>query len=145
MSNVTQVRPAGAGSSGPTFRRAGPVLVAGIAIAVAVAALDGMLAGPRHVERVTFENTTAYDLAVAVSGEDRDGWLPLGVVRREASTSMRHVVDQGDVWTFRFAAQGEDGGEVRVTRDELAESNWTFTIPADVGGTLQAAGAAPQP
>ena len=49
------------------------------------------------------------------------------------------------MWTFRFAAQGADGGELRLSRAQLESGRWTLEVPAAVAERLAAAGATPKP
>ncbi len=49
---------------------------------------------------------------------------------------MSEVIDQGDVWVFRFDSQGESGGELRLSRTELEAAGWRVSIPAEVGARL---------
>jgi hypothetical protein len=55
------------------------------------------------------------------------------------------VVDQGEVWLFRFDSQGKTGGELRLNRSELEASGWRIAIPDEVGTRLADAGAPPTP
>lgn len=95
------------------------------------------------IERISFENPTVYDLSIEAGGPDRDGWLEIATARREATTVAEEVLDIGDVWVFRFSAQGESGGELRLTRAQLASDGWRVRIPERVGEQLQAVAAPP--
>jgi hypothetical protein len=53
---------------------------------------------------------------------------------------MREIIDHGDVWIFRFAGQGHDVGEVRLTRSDLAADDWVLNVPASVAQRLRDAG-----
>jgi hypothetical protein len=44
-------------------------------------------------------------------------------------TTTRDIVDQGDVWYFRFRASGVDGGELRVRRADLEHDGWRIVVP----------------
>ena len=59
--------------------------------------------------------------------------------------NLVRVYDSGDVWVLRFAAQGKEGGEVRVTRAQLAGDGWNVVIPEQVGAQLRANGAPDPP
>ena len=61
------------------------------------------------------------------------------------STDVRDVIDQGDVWTFRFTSQGYDAGQVQITKADLKRSDWRVVIPAAVGERLAGQGATPTP
>jgi hypothetical protein len=100
--------------------------------------------GPaRTVDRVTIVNPTDYDLAVDVSGADRDGRLPLAIVDHGSERMIREVVDQGRVWTFRFLHEGEAVGEITVARTVLERGGWRVEIPEEVGERLRDLGRQP--
>ena len=42
--------------------------------------------------------------------------MAVTTARRDSTTIAQDVYDIGKVWVFRFTAQGQEGGEVRVTR-----------------------------
>jgi hypothetical protein len=133
-------------------RRAGRGLqlglgVAGLALvaALAVTFVAGLSGGPSTVARITFENPTVYALDIEVSPGTGTGWTSAGSVRQQSTAVVQEVVDQGDVWRFRFDSQGETGGEVRLTRAELEASGWRVAIPEEVGSRLAQAGAPPTP
>lgn len=100
---------------------------------------------PKFIERIPIENPTAYDLAIDVAGADRDEWIPVTIAQSKATTVAEAIIDVGEEWTFRFASQGEQGGELRLTRRELERSGWRVSIPARVGDDLAAKGAPPSP
>jgi len=81
------------------------------------------------VDDVTIVNDTEYSANVDVTGEDRDGWLKLTVVEPEATRGVGEVIDQGEVWIFRFDYLGEHQEEVQVSRRELEQSDWTIEVP----------------
>ncbi len=101
------------------------------------------LRSPTTVDEVTIDNTTSYPVHVEVQEPGDGSWLGLGVVGPEGSESFREVLDQGDDWVFRFTSGTARGGELLVSRDDLAANDWTATVPADVGQRLEDDGAAP--
>ena len=120
----------------------------GLGLAVAAVGLTflvGLSSGSATVSRITFENPTAYALDIEVSPGTGTGWTSAGSVRQKSTSEVHEVVDQGDVWLFRFDSQGATGGEVRLTRDELEASGWMVSIPAEVGTRLAETGAPPTP
>ncbi len=134
----------------PTRARRGLGLgVAALFLAVAAAlgltSLVDLSSGPGTVARITFENPTVYALDIEVSPGTGTGWTSAGSVRQESTADVHEVIDQGDVWLFRFDSQGASGGELRLTREELEASGWTVSIPAEVGTRLEEAGAPPTP
>lgn len=120
-------------------------LAASFVVSYLVLVPTGLLDMPPTVERITFENPTAYDIAIAVSDAEGDGWLPVTTVRHGGTASVTGVIDQGEVWQFRFRSQGSPGGELTVPRADLVTDDWRLTIPAGVGDRLAALGAPPSP
>jgi hypothetical protein len=127
---------------------------AGLIAAVLVVALMGAIgltfvvnlsSGPATVPRITFENPTPYALDVEVSPGPGAGWTSAGSVRQLSTADVQEVIDQGEVWIFRFDSQGETGGELRLSRADLAASNWHVVVPTEVGRRLAEAGAPPTP
>lgn len=116
-----------------------------VAAAVAMTALVGLFAGPDTVPRITYENPTDYGLGVEVSADDASGWVFAGFVDPRSTGLAQDVVDQGDVWVFRFDSQGEVGGELRLTRTDLEASGWHVAVPPQVGARLAELGAPPTP
>jgi hypothetical protein len=121
------------------------VLVLGLAMAIGLTFVADLSGGPGTVPRITFENPTVYGLDIEVSPGSGTGWTSAGSVRQESTADVEEVIDQGDVWLFRFDSQGASGGELRLTRAELEASGWTVAIPAEVGKRLADAGAPPTP
>lgn len=99
--------------------------------------------GPRFVERVTFVNSTLYDLDVDVTDAKRDVWLDVGHVGRETETTTEQVLDQGETWIFRFRHEGRDAGELQVSRQDLQRNGWRVAIPQSVAERLRELGAEP--
>ena len=117
----------------------------GLAAALAVAFVAGLSNGPDTVPRLTFENPTDYTLAVEVRPGAESAWTSAGSVARKSTQVVEEVVDQGDVWVFRFDSQGRSGGELQFTRSELEDSGWRVAIPPEVGKRLAEGGAPPTP
>jgi hypothetical protein len=84
------------------------------------------------VDRITVANPTEYDLEVHVTGEERDGWLPMIIVEARSEDSVRGVIDQGDLWIFQFRYLGDAIGETSVSREELERSGWRVEVPEAV-------------
>ena len=106
-----------------------------LGIAVWLVAMGRLLAGPSFVERIVVVNPTAYDVEVAVTDGERDGWLGLGAVEDGTTQQFQAVLDQGDVWIVRFA-DGK-GGELQLTRDELRRVGWRIEVPRDTEARLR--------
>ncbi len=97
------------------------------------------------VDHISFVDSTVYAIDVEVTGARRDGWLPLVRAERGTTTLVEDVIEQGDVWIFRFQSQGREAGELRLDRDELIRAGWTVRIPTSVGERLALSGAPPTP
>jgi hypothetical protein len=139
---TTANRPAG----GAPVRMDGPLpvwdLVTVVALFIAVVPFSRLLEGPSFVDQIAFENPTKYHIRIEVSDGEAGGWMAIGAAaERNTTSTFRQIVDQGEVWLFRFSAQGEDGGELRLTREQLERDQWQVRIPDRVDEELQAAGA----
>jgi hypothetical protein len=108
-----------------------------IVIALFVASCSGR---PPTVERITIANPTGYDLDVEVTDEDRDGWLPVAIVEAGSEDVVHEVIDQGEVWIFRFRHFGDPVGELSLTRAELERNGWRVEVPPEVEERLQQLG-----
>lgn len=95
---------------------------------------------PPTVERITVANPTGYDLDVQVTDEDRDGWFPVGIVGAGSERVTEQVIDQGEVWNFRFLHWGDPVGEMSLTRAELERNGWQVEVPAEVEERLRQLG-----
>jgi hypothetical protein len=124
---------------GSRLRADAVAIVIAISAVIAVGLL--LLNEPARVDTITFSNASNYDVGIDVSSGDQRSWLPVAVVDVGTTRAYSDVLDQGDTWVFRFRAQGVDGGEVTIARDELAASGWKVAVPNDVIERLQAAGA----
>ena len=119
----------------------GLLLAAGLACFIGVAALVRALELPPVVNWLTLENPSQFHMTVSVTTDAHDEWIVVGTVRRGTTETFGDVVDQGDVWVFRFGAQGKVGGELRLSRAQLEESGWTVQVPSRIGAELEAQGA----
>ena len=120
--------------------------LAALVISGAVAVLvSPLLNGPAFVDEVSVVNPSEYDIGVQVAGGERDGWMNLGTAAKRSTKATAEVIDQEGIWVFRFAAQGRQGGEFRVTRGDLQKAGWSIEVPAEVIGHLRQLGAGPSP
>ena len=145
MNNPTVIE---ADHPSPVRRRLGlgiAILVVAVGAAIGLTSLVGLSSGAGTVARITFENPTVYALDIEVSPGTDTGWTSAGWVRQQSTAEVHEVVDQGDVWLFRFDSQGATGGGLRLTRSELEAAGWTVAIPPEVGTRLAEAGAPPTP
>ena len=123
---------------------AAPIVLGVLAVA-ALLVVSQLLAGPSYVKRLTFQNSTPYQLMVEASDGRGDGWINLGTIDRNGSTDFGDVYDVGSTWRFRVWAQGKSAGTFRVSRDRLEQSGWRVQIPRQIGDQLVADGIARQP
>lgn len=102
--------------------------------------LASCLGLPPWIDRITIVNPTGYDLDVEVTDRDRDGWLPVAIVEAGEEDVAHEVIDQGEVWIFRFRHWGDPVGERSLTRAELEENGWRVEVPSEVEERLQQMG-----
>jgi len=96
---------------------------------------------PNFVERIEVHNPTRYDITIHVAASQDDGWMAVGTAGRQGRSTFEEIYDQGDAWIFRFRAQGEEGGELRLSKSALERDKWRIDIPRAVEERLQEAGA----
>jgi hypothetical protein len=100
---------------------------------------------PEYVDELTVENGTDFHLRIEVSGGEGEAWLTVGTVEAERAKAFSRVIDQGEVWLFRFHGQGRMGGELQVDRSQLERDGWRLVVPDSVSDELRAQGALPPP
>lgn len=117
-----------------------------VAVVVLFAELIQVMEQPEFVSRLRIVNPTVYDLDIEVTTRSHDGWMPVWIAKRDATTVAEEIYDIGDAWVFRFSAQGETSGEVVLNRKQLERNGWRLEIPASIGDELRHKGApAPPP
>jgi hypothetical protein len=121
----------------------GMVVTAGLWVA-AMAVVTPLLRIPAHVDQVIIDNPSAWAVDVHATDENAEGWVAIGVVEREDEQTFRGVLDQGDIWIFRFAYGGQFA-ETQLTRTELEQDNWRVTVPDQLVTRLRAAGVPESP
>lgn len=115
-------------------------LLGAVIVAVVLVGAAKLMETPRTVSALAVTNPTRFDLAIEVS-DDGEGWMPVGSVRRESTVTFKEIVDQGDVWVFRFTAQGRDSGRLDISKADLEKAGWTLSVPESVSDELRAQGA----
>lgn len=78
-------------------------------------------------------NPTDCTVNVEVAGDARTGYLDVGRVEAGTTSALKNTLDQGETWTFRFSYGGQVTSQTSISAHELAESNWRFDLPAQVG------------
>lgn len=99
------------------------------AAAILVLFLGAACSDVSFVDEVTIVNDTEYSANVDVTDKTREGWLGLTSVGPQLTTTIESVIDQGEVWIFRFDYVGKHQEEVEVSRRELERNDWTVEIP----------------
>ena len=107
--------------------------------------LLGACSNASFVDEITFLNETEYPAHVEVSERSRQGWLDLTIVQRDQETIVQEVIDQGEVWVFRFDYAGKHEEELEISRAELARADWTVEVPQSFGDALEQLGVEPPP
>jgi hypothetical protein len=97
------------------------------------------------VDEVTIVNNTDYSANVEVTDRARDGWLGLTTVQPQSTKTVERVIDQGEMWIFRFDYAGKHQEEVEVTRPDLERNDWTVEIPQSFEQRLRDLGVVPPP
>jgi hypothetical protein len=96
------------------------------------------------VDRVVLVNDTDYHANADVRGV-MGGWLGLTTVGTGETTEVGEVIDQGEVWIFRFSYGSHDPVELEVTREELVAANWRVDVPSELEENLRDEGVPPPP
>ena len=118
------------------------VTVPFVVVALLVAA--SALRLPAHVDEVTIDNPHDWPAHVQVTDADRDGWLGVGTVGPETEQGFLDIVDQGEIWIFRFS-YAREAVELRVSGARLEGDDWQVTVTDEFAETLRAAGVAAAP
>jgi hypothetical protein len=105
----------------------------------------GACSNVSFIEEITFSNETDYPAKVEVSGASRQGWLNLTIAQRDRETTVQEVIDQGDVWVFRFDYAGKHEEELEISRAELVRADWKVEVPQSFGDALRRLGVEPPP
>ena len=116
----------------------GIVMTAGLWVA-AMAVVAPLLRTPAHVDQVIVDNPSAWAVDIHASDENADGWVAIGTVEREHEQTFRGVLDQGDIWIFRFSIRDEHV-DTQVTRAELERDHWRVPVPEELTTRLRSAG-----
>lgn len=96
------------------------------------------------VDRLTIVNPTEFSVLVDVKGANDTSWLPLGIADRNSETVKEQVIDVGEGnWDFRFHYLGEDLGQETISRSQLEQQRWRYTVPERVGDLLKEKGYEP--
>jgi hypothetical protein len=111
------------------------LLPAGLVFVVALSRLVDT--SPSTVHRVSVVNNSGYDVFVTVSDASGNA-MDLGTVRAHSTSDFLDVIDQGRAWAFHFIGQTHDGGQVPVSRVDLAAAGWRVVMPDSVARRIAA-------
>jgi hypothetical protein len=96
------------------------------------------------IDRVVIINNTDYTAQTDVRGRG-SGWLALATVGADETREVGQVIDQGELWIFRFAYGVNDPVEVEISRKELVDANWEIEVPSEFEEGLRDEGVPPPP
>jgi len=105
----------------------------------------GACSSVSFVDQLSLVNNTEYSANVDVTDADHDGWLELNHLEPNSTTVIQDVIDQGEVWIFRFDYLGRYQVEMEVSSRELAQSDWTIEVPERFEQALRDMGVPPPP
>jgi hypothetical protein len=111
--------------------------------AVVCAAMAYVLRDPAFVDRVTIDNPSATEVDVDVRPSTAGARLAVAAVPPDSQATTLDVLDQGDDWIFNFSSGGIDGGDLHVTRAELAADGWRVVVPPEAIDRMQSGSFAP--
>lgn len=115
----------------------GRQLLGVVALLLWLAACSG---SPQTVDQITIVNSSGYDLDVDVAGSERGSWLPVAIVEAGSEELSEEVIDQGEVWVFRFVHWGDPVGELSLTRARLVQEGWRVEVPEEIEERLRQLG-----
>jgi catechol 2,3-dioxygenase-like lactoylglutathione lyase family enzyme len=117
------------------------ILIVTMAITIlGVLALVRAAAGDR-VHHVTVRVDNQAGLAVQVDALDAAGdRVGLGEAESRTLRTFEEIPDIGAQWTFVAAYGGREVYREDLAKTELADRNWTITIPPDATDALEQAG-----
>lgn len=107
-------------------------VAATVAAAIVIWLVLGLIGSPSMIPRVTVSNPSSGDLEIDVAPVRGGATLDLGHVAPRSSRTIQDVLDQGDTWVFTVSSARARLGTFPVDRDELADNDWTITLPADL-------------
>ena len=101
--------------------------------------------GVSFVDEVAVVNDTEYSANIDVSGKAGDGLLLLTTVEPQSTTTVEEVIDQGEMWIFRFDYVGKYDQEVEMSRRQLEQDDWTIEVPRSFEQRLRELDFSPPP
>ncbi len=148
MNERTRARPSRADRPARSIGRYVRSDAVAIIIAIASVLVVGLvvLAGPGPRRATSRSPTPASTTSPSSSPPARAGRGSRSPSSGQRSTrQFQDVLDQGDTWVFAFRSQGHDGGEITLSRAELAAAGWNSPSPTRVIEQFRQHGAPPSP
>ncbi|MDQ3784512.1 MAG: hypothetical protein M3360_06500 [Actinomycetota bacterium] len=102
-----------------------------------LALFAGACSDVSFVEAVTVVNRTDYPARVEVSNASREEWLGLTFTRADAETVVQDVIDQGEVWVFRFGYGSRHEEQFTISRSDLVKADWRVEVPQSFEESLR--------
>jgi hypothetical protein len=115
------------------------------AIGVCILLASSACSDVSFIDEVTVVNDTEYPAHVDVADGTGDGWMGLTSVDPQSRMTVEEVIDQGEMWVFRFDYVGKYQEEVEVSRRELEQNGWTIDVPSSFEQRLRDLDGAPLP
>jgi hypothetical protein len=100
------------------------------AIGACILLVCGACSDVSFIDEVTIVNDTEYPAHVDVADGTGNAWMGLTSVDPESTMTVEEVIDQGEMWVFRFDYVGKYQEEVEVSRRELEQNDWTIDVPS---------------
>jgi hypothetical protein len=147
MNERTRSRPSRADRPARSLGRYVRADAAAIIIAIAAVLVVGLivLAEPGRVGQLSVTNASEYDIGIEITSGEGGTWLPFAVIGQRSTREFQDVLDQGNTWVFSFRSQGRDGGEMTMSRADLAAAGWKITVPDTAIEQFRQDGAPPSP
>ena len=131
----------------PALARRGPAghLFAGAVLVFVLFAAQVVRVGlvsPDLVARVAVRNPSIWDVRVQARPAEGGGWLDLGLIDREQTSTWVDVLDQGARWELAFESRGRTS-RIVVAREEVVGDGVILRVPATLLDRLERDGEVP--
>jgi hypothetical protein len=113
-----------------TIANGGHVKRVPAAIGACILLVSSACSDVSFIDEVTIVNETEYPAHVEVSDGTGDAWMGLTTVDPQSTMTVEEVIDQGEMWVFRFDYVGKYHEEVEISRRELEQGDWTIEVPS---------------
>ena len=117
----------------------------GIVLLFVVFGIPVLLHGPDFVGHVTVVNPTGMAVEITVAKPGADDPIGIGSVPARSRATFDDVVDMGDRWDVGVVANGGAEAGTMVSRSDLSEHDWTFTVSDQLESQLSRGGGLNEP